>query len=101
MKKIYEEVFNSKIDYFKDNPKYKTLRTSADDALNHHTGYGAEAIAAADFMDRVIKMPLEYIEKWLNGGNHLEWIDAETGRDYDLINLADALNRQKDGRPIT
>lgn len=94
MIKLYESVFNRKIDYFHLHPKYQSLRKSADDALRYHTGYGLDAIRAADFMDRIIKMPLPYIEAWLNGENALTWRDMKTGKNYDAEHISDALNRQ-------
>lgn len=97
MIKVYEAVFNRKIDYFRTHPNYGKLRKSADQALKAHTGYGADAIAAGDFMDRIVKMPLDYIAAWMDGKNGLEWIDKENGRDYDKISLADALNAQREG----
>ena len=95
MIKIYESVFNQKIDHFRYHGKYKKLRTSADEALRNHTGYGLSAIASGDFMDRIVKMPIEYIAAWMDGKNDLSWIDKETGEDYDKINLSDALNAQR------
>lgn len=68
----YENKFNSKIDIFKDHPKYGWLRKYADDALSFHTGFGFMAIKAADFMDRIIEKPIEYIRDWLDGKNQLE-----------------------------
>ena len=88
---IYEKRFNDKVDHFKEHPKYADLRKSADEALKYHTGYGLEAIRAQDFMDRIVKMPLAYIQEWMDGQNKLMWIDS-TGRNYDAISLADALN---------
>lgn len=96
MIKLYESVFNRKIDHFSRHPKYEKLRKSADDALRYHTGYGLDAIHAADFMDRIVKMPLSYIEKWLDGENHLTWRDPITGYDYDSESTGEALNRQKE-----
>lgn len=88
----YEKVFNAKIDHFAEHPLYSKLRHSADEALRYHTGYGLDAIHAGDFMDRMVKMPLAYIEAWLNGKNQLMWRDQETGEDYDKIHIADAIN---------
>lgn len=95
MIKLYESVFNRKIDHFSQHPKYETLRKSADDALRYHTGYGIDAIHAGDFMDRIVKMPIPYIEAWLNGENALLWRDPKTGYDYDSESVGDALNRQR------
>ena len=69
----YEEEFNSKIDNFKNHPKYQWLRQYADDALRFHTGFGSYAIKAIDFMDRIIQKPLDYIQDWLDNKNNLEW----------------------------
>lgn len=94
MKKVYEGIFNYKINQFSDHPKFDRLRHSADEALKYHTGYGLDAIHAADFIDRIVKMPLDYIGEWLDGENALQWINSKTGEDYDKEHLADALNRQ-------
>ena len=50
MIKVYESVFNRKIDHFRKHPNYSKLRKSADNALKAHIGYGAGAIAAAGAM---------------------------------------------------
>lgn len=95
MIKMYEAVFNAKINFFAEHPLYKKLRHRADEALNFHTGYGLDAILAGDFMDRIVKMPLPYIEAWLNGENQLTWRDMKTGEDYDAISTGDALNKYR------
>lgn len=69
----YEKIFNEKIDYFSKHEKYETLRKNADKILNLNGGFGYESIAAADFMDRIVAMPLDYIQDWLDGKNKLEW----------------------------
>lgn len=69
----YEKMFNEKINYFSKHEKYETLRKNADKALNLNNGFGYESIVAADFMDRIIAMPLDYIQDWLDGKNKLEW----------------------------
>lgn len=94
MIRIYEKVFNYKIDHFKGHPKYDKLRSSADEAIRYHTGYGLDAIHAGDFMDRIVKMPLDYIEAWLNGENQLSWRNPKTGETYDSVSTADALNKE-------
>lgn len=93
MIKVYEKRFNEKIDCFKNHPKYAQLRKSADEAIRWHTCFGLDAIHAQDFMDRIIKMPLAYIEDWLNNKNALDWIDKLTHKNYDEVSLADALNQ--------
>lgn len=65
--------FNEKIDYFKEHPEYSWLRKYADDAIYYNEGSGYFMIKAADFIDRIESMPLEYIKDWLDGKNHLEW----------------------------
>lgn len=30
-------------------------------------------VKAEDFIERIEKMPLDYIKDWLNGKNQLEW----------------------------
>ena len=91
MIKLYEEVFDRKIEHFKGHKNYPKLRESADGALINHTGYGLDAIRAQDFMDRIVKMPLSYIQDWMDGKNGLEWIDKKTGFDYDSKKLIEAL----------
>ena len=96
MIRVYEAVFNAKVDHFSGHPLYEKLRHSADEALRYHTGYGLDAIHAGDFMNRIVKMPIDYIEAWMNGQNQLTWRNMETGEDYDQINLWDALNSQRE-----
>lgn len=72
--KNYENTFNTKIDSFKNHKKYKWLRKYADDVLRHHGDYGFLGIKAKDFMDRINKMQLEYIQDWLDDKNQLELI---------------------------
>lgn len=103
MVRVYEAVFNGKVEHFKDNPAYPTFRKNADWCIVNHKGFGYNAIKAADFMDRIICMPLDYIEKYLNGENGLEWTNKETGERYDAEqkyppcsreHVVNALNRQ-------
>ena len=84
MVRMYEAVFNYKIDLLKDHPKYEHIRKNfADRCLRLHRGYGYEAIAAADFMDRVIVMPIDYIRRWADGENNLEWSNKKTGETFE------------------
>lgn len=69
-------LFNSKIDHFKDHPKYEWLRKYANDAMCYNEGFGYYMIKAEDFIERIEKMPLEYIRDWLDGKNQLEWKGA-------------------------
>ena len=102
MVRAYEAVFNGKIEHFKDNPSYPTFRKNADWCIVNHKGFGYNAIKAADYMDRIICMPLDYIEKYLNGENGLEWTNKETGERYDSerefswqnTHVINAINRQ-------
>lgn len=104
MVRAYEAVFNGKVEHFKDHPQYSTLRKNADWCIINHKGYGWDAIKAADFMDRIICMPFEYIEEYMNGKNGLEWTNKETGERYDAEqrypdsneHVINALNRQID-----
>ena len=73
MRNAYEEEFNRKVELLKDHEKFEVLDRSRKEALSLHTGFGHDAIAAADFMDRIIAMPVEYISEWLYGKNRLEW----------------------------
>jgi len=66
-------LFNSKIDSFKDHPKYGWLRQYADEAMRWNEGCGYYMIKAEDFIKRIEQMPLEYIRDWLDGKNQLEW----------------------------
>ena len=67
------KLFNEKIDSFADHPKYGWLRQFANDAINYNDGVGYYQIKAEDFIERIEKMPLEYIRDWLDGKNQLEW----------------------------
>ena len=69
----YEKAFNDKINAFKNHSKYNWLREYSDTAIANHTGAGFLQIRAADFMDRIIAMPINYIEDWLDGKNELQW----------------------------
>lgn len=67
------KLFNQKIDSFANHPKYGWLRQFADDAIRWNSGCGFYQIKAEDFIERIEKMPLEYIRDWLDGKNQLEW----------------------------
>ena len=69
----YEAAFKEKIKHFSFRKEYETLKTKCKYCLRFHTGCGYEQIVSADFMDRIIAMPYDYIEKWLDGENKLEW----------------------------
>lgn len=45
-------------------------------------GCGFDAISANDTINRIVKMPLDYIRAWRRGENRLEWIDPVSGVDY-------------------
>lgn len=67
------KLFNEKIDSFADHPRYGWLRQYANDAITYNNGVGYYQIKAEDFIERIEKMPLEYIRDWLDGRNLLEW----------------------------
>lgn len=67
------KAFNEKINSLKNHKKYDWLRKYADDALKWDTMCGFYQIKAEDFINRIIAMPIYYIEAWLNGKNNLEW----------------------------
>ncbi|WP_373124777.1 hypothetical protein [Blautia producta] len=67
------KLFNEKIEAFKNHPKYGWLREYADEAIIWNEGFGFLMIKAADFIERIEKMPHEYINDWLEGKNQLEW----------------------------
>lgn len=67
------KVFNEKIDSFKGHEKYSWLRQYADDALKWNEMSGYLMVKAEDFIERIEKMPLDYIKDWLDGKNQLEW----------------------------
>lgn len=69
----YEKIFNEKIDFFKDHSKYPWLRKEADAALLNRSGFGLSVIISDDFIDRIVAMPKEYIQDWLDGKNQLLW----------------------------
>lgn len=71
--KPYDQIFNEKIDFFKDHKSYIWLRDQADRMLRNRSGFGWPTIAADDFIDRIVAMPLEYIQDWLDGKNELKW----------------------------
>lgn len=72
-----KETFNEKINYFFGHKGYETLRKNADKALGSYTGFGLESIIYTDFMDRIIAMPLDYIQDWLDGKNELKWREQD------------------------
>lgn len=67
------KVFNEKIDSFKGCEKYSWLREYADDALKWNEMSGYLMVKAEDFIERIEKMPLDYIKDWLDEKNQLEW----------------------------
>lgn len=67
------KLFNEKIDSFREHPRYEWLRENANYAMRANEGYGYSMIAGADFIERIEKMPLDYIKDWLDGKNKLEW----------------------------
>lgn len=71
-KKRYK-CFNAKIDTFQNHPKYRWLRKYADAAIAWNECSGLLMIKAEDFIRRIEKMPLNYIQDWLDGKNQLEW----------------------------
>lgn len=75
-----KEIFNKKIDHFSKHKGYEALRKNADKALSLYAGFGLESIIYTDFMDRIIAMPLEYIQDWLDGKNKLEWREQDKKR---------------------
>lgn len=56
------KVFNEKIDSFKGHEKYSWLRQYADDALKWNEMSGYLMVKAEDFIERIEKMPLDYIK---------------------------------------
>lgn len=67
------KLFNDKINSFKDHEKFSWLRQYADETIHWNEMCGYLQIKAEDFIKRIEKMPLSYIEDWLNGKNQLEW----------------------------
>ena len=88
-----QEIFNEKIEYFKNHPKYKWLRKYADDALTWDTMCGFYQIKAEDFIDRIISASLNYIEDWLNGKNQLEWSGIENQQ--EIVIYSEILEKVK------
>lgn len=72
-----KETFNEKIDHFFGHKGYKELRKNADKAISSFSGFGLESIVSTDFMDRIIAMPLDYIQDWLDGKNELKWREQD------------------------
>ena len=72
-KKRYK-LFNEKIDSFKNHKAYSSwLRQYADEAIKWNEMSGYLMIKAMDFIERIEKMPLDYITDWIDGKNQLEW----------------------------
>ena len=67
------KLFNEKIDSFKEHSNYPWLRKFADDAIRYNETGGYLMIKAEEFIERIEKMPLNYIRDWLDGKNELEW----------------------------
>lgn len=84
-KEAYELKFNKKIDLLKDHIKYSEIRERADECLMRHTEPTGYAIAAIDFIDRVVVMPIAYIRDWADGKNSLEWTD-------EFLRIRNAMN---------
>lgn len=72
-----KETFNEKIDHFSGHKGYEALRKNADKAISSFAGFGLESIIYTDFMDRIIAMPLDYIQDWLEGKNELKWREQD------------------------
>ncbi|MEY8352564.1 hypothetical protein AALB39_04315 [Lachnospiraceae bacterium 54-53] len=66
-------LFNQKIDSFKNHERYEWLRNYANDAISWNECAGYLMIKAEDFINRIEKMPLDYIKGWIDGSNGLEW----------------------------
>ena len=72
--KDFQEAFNKKIKRMENHYHYTKLETMANQAIIANPGAGHTAIAANDFMHRIIEMPTPYIIDWLEGKNRLEWL---------------------------
>ncbi len=72
-----EETFNEKIDHFSEHKGYEALRKNADKAISSFFGFGLESIVYRDFIDRIIAMPPDYIQDWLDGKNELKWREQD------------------------
>lgn len=72
---IYTEIFNNKINTFSNHPKFNWLRKYANDAIDNFDNFAnrLQQIKAEDFVERIISMPLSYIQDWLDDKNQLEW----------------------------
>lgn len=73
---LFNELFNKKIDSFLGCQNYEILKKKADEVNCSHS-FGLENILYTDFMERIIAMPIEYIQDWLDGKNQLEWRDSD------------------------
>ena len=73
MGKGFIQIANEKADSLSYHEKYPKLREQLDRAISLWGGYGLDCIIAADIIERLVAMPIEYIKDWLDGKNELEW----------------------------
>ncbi len=73
----FYKAFEKKVHKLKGHYNYEKLEEQAKRAMDANAGgMSHTAIAANDFMHRIIEMPTSYIVDWLEGKNNLEWLPA-------------------------
>lgn len=70
---IILESFDKKIKEFESHKEYPWLKQEAEKAKRVYGGYGLEAIIYEDFIERIVAMPSDYIQDWLDKKNELKW----------------------------
>ena len=71
------KAFEKKVHMLKGHYNYEKLEEQAKRAMDANAGgMSHAAIAANDFMHRIIELPTPYIVDWLEGKNNLEWLPA-------------------------
>lgn len=71
------KAFEKKLLMLKGHYNYEKLEAQAKRSMDANAGgMSHAAIAANDFMHRIIELPTPYIVDWLEGKNNLEWLPA-------------------------
>lgn len=70
----FVSAFECKVQCLENHPNFSRLEGMAREAVLVQSGFGRSAIAADDFMRRIVELPTSYISDWLDGKNNLEWL---------------------------
>lgn len=76
MNRIIER-FDKKIKEFESHKEYSWLIKEAEKAKRSYDGFGLEAIISEDFIERIVAMPHDYIQNWLDKKHDLKWRECD------------------------